>query len=166
MRQLDDLEIDPVEDYMAIIRSLNDRIDKIEKEVKEKAEETKEVMLIRSITGFNYFSAMTIYASIGDDDRFPGPKQLCSYFGVVPSTEKSGLKVNHGPITKEGDNYVRRVLIQCAWSHVNNSDSYITEFFERLKRRKGKPIAITAAARKLTVAIYYILERGEKFRPF
>ncbi|KXA96468.1 hypothetical protein AKJ37_05180, partial [candidate division MSBL1 archaeon SCGC-AAA259I09] len=147
------------------INSLNERIDKIEKEVKEKAEETKEVMLIRSITGFNYFSAMTIYASIGEKDRFPGHKELCSYFGVIPSTEKSGGKEKRGGITKEGDDYVRRVLIQCAWSHVTNSDSYITKFFERLKKRKGKPIAITAAARKLVVAIYWMLKRGEGFRP-
>ncbi|KXA91909.1 hypothetical protein AKJ63_00445 [candidate division MSBL1 archaeon SCGC-AAA259D18] len=165
LSQLEDLEIDSVEDYMAIVRSLNERIDRIEKEVKEKAEEREEVMLIKSITGFSYFSAMTIYASIGEKDRFPGPKELCSYFGVIPSTEQSGGKEKHGGITKEGDNYVRRVLNQCAWSHVNNSDSYITEFFERLKRRKGKPIAITAAARKLVVAIYWMLEREEKFRP-
>lgn len=163
--QLEDLEIDPVEDYMVVIRSLNDRIGKIEKEVKEKAEETKEAMLIKSIPGFSYFSAMTVYSSIGEIDRFPGPKQLSSYFGVIPSTEQSGGKKKHGPITKEGDRYVRRVLIQCAWSHVNNSDSYITDFFKRLKRRKGSNIAIVATARKLTEAIYWMLERGEEFRP-
>ncbi|KXB06541.1 hypothetical protein AKJ51_03555 [candidate division MSBL1 archaeon SCGC-AAA382A20] len=163
--QLEELEIDPVEDYMVIIRSLNDRIDKVEKQIKERAEETEEAMLIESITGFSYFSAMTVYASIVDIGRFPRPKELSSYFGVVPSTEQSGGKKKHGPITKEGDSYVRRVLIQCAWSHINNSDSYITEFFDRLKRRKGKPVAIVAAARKLTVAIYWMLEREEKFRP-
>ncbi|KXA92116.1 hypothetical protein AKJ66_04665, partial [candidate division MSBL1 archaeon SCGC-AAA259E22] len=101
LNQLHDLEIDPVEDYMIIIRSLNDRINRIEKEVEEKAEKTEEAMLIKSIPGFSYFSAMTIYASIADIDRFPGPKELCSYFGVVPSTEQSGGKKTHGPITKE-----------------------------------------------------------------
>ncbi|KXA91448.1 hypothetical protein AKJ63_01475 [candidate division MSBL1 archaeon SCGC-AAA259D18] len=55
-----DLEINPVEDYMVIIRSLNDRISKIEKEIKEKAEETEETMLIKSILGFSYFSAMQV----------------------------------------------------------------------------------------------------------
>ncbi|KXB08809.1 hypothetical protein AKJ56_00305 [candidate division MSBL1 archaeon SCGC-AAA382N08] len=165
LKQLQELGIEPVEDYMVIIRSLNDRIGKIEREIKERAEETKEAMLIRSITGFNYFSAMTVYASIGEIDRFPGPKQLSSYFGVIPSTEQSGGRKKHGPITKEGDRYVRRVLIQCAWSHVSNSDSYITGFFERLKRRKGNSVAIVATARKLTEAIYWMLERGEKFRP-
>ncbi|KXB04325.1 hypothetical protein AKJ48_02945 [candidate division MSBL1 archaeon SCGC-AAA261O19] len=165
MDQLETLEIDAIGDYIAIVQSLDDRIDKIEKEIKEKTDESKEVKIIMSITGFSYFSAMTIHASIGEIDRFPGPKQLCSYFGVIPSTEKSGSKVRHGSITKEGDRYVRRVLIQCAWSHVNNCNSYITRLFKRLERKKRSSIAIVAAARKITEAIYWMLKRGEEFRP-
>ncbi|KXA94948.1 hypothetical protein AKJ65_02955 [candidate division MSBL1 archaeon SCGC-AAA259E19] len=164
LSQLENHEIDPVQDYMAIIRSLDDRISKIEREIKEEAENTEEAGLLMSIPGFSYFSAMTIYASIANKDRFPGPKELCSYFGVIPSTEQSGGKRNHGPITKAGDNYVRRVLIQCAWSHVINCDSYITGLFKRLKRRKESNIAIVATGRKLVEAIYWMLERGEKFR--
>lgn len=165
LKRLKDLEIVPAEDYLAIVKTLTDRINRIENEVKEKAEKNEQVKNLMTITGFSYFSAMTIYASIGEIDRFPGPKQLSSYFGVVPSTEQSGGKKKHGPITKEGDSYVRRILIQSAWTHVNFSDSYITGFFNRLKRRKGSNIAIVATARKLTVAIYHMLKNEEEFRP-
>lgn len=165
LKRLKDLGIVPVEDYLAIVETLTDRINRIESEVKEKAERNEQVKNLMTITGLSYFSAMTIYASIGEIDRFPGPKQLSSYFGVIPSTEQSGGRKRHGPITKEGDDYVRRILIQCAWSHVNFSDSYIAGFFNRLKRRKGSNIAIVATARKLTVAIYYMLKNGEEFRP-
>ncbi len=63
--------------------------------------ENEETMLLTTIPGIGYFSALLIYAEIGDIKRFPNSKKLCSYAGLVPSIRQSGNKVITGKITKE-----------------------------------------------------------------
>ncbi len=63
--------------------------------------ENEETMLLTSIPGIGFFSALLIYAEIGDIKRFPNSKKLCSYAGLVPSIRQSGNKTITGKITKE-----------------------------------------------------------------
>jgi hypothetical protein len=58
-------------------------------------------MLLTSIPGISYYSAMIILTEIGEIHRFPHPKKLCSYTGLVPRTIQSGTHVYHGRILKE-----------------------------------------------------------------
>ncbi|MEM2618530.1 MAG: hypothetical protein QW356_03455 [Candidatus Hadarchaeales archaeon] len=58
---------------------------------------------------------------------------------------------------------LRWILIECLWSHLKY-DTAITRFFNRVARRRGRKIAAVAAARKLLVAIYWMLKRREEFR--
>ncbi|KXA99932.1 hypothetical protein AKJ40_02155, partial [candidate division MSBL1 archaeon SCGC-AAA259M10] len=93
------------------------------------------------------------------------PAHLCSYAGLVPSVKQSGSKEVHGSI-QGGKPLLRWVLYQAAHHHIRNApNSHITKFYKRLERKKPEKLAKTAAARKLTTVIYWMLELKEEFHP-
>jgi hypothetical protein len=70
-----------------------------------------------AIRGVSLLTATTIVAEIGDLRRFVSAPQLMAYLGVVPSEHSSGGKKSRGGITKTGNGYVRRVLVEAAWTY-------------------------------------------------
>ena len=112
-----------------------------------------EISILLTIPGIGYFSALLIYAEVGDINRFPNSKKLCSYAGLVPTVRQSGNKIIRGRITKEGNKLLRWVLVQCAHMAVRK-DERLRQFYERIKAKKGHQKAIVATARKLLTVIY------------
>lgn len=55
-----------------------------------------------SIPGIAHYSALLIWAEIGEIERFPSPKKLVSYAGPAPSVYASGSVLRYGRITKQG----------------------------------------------------------------
>ena len=161
---LKELGVRSIDDCLAVIEVLNERIKKLQMELRARAE-SEDARLLMTIPGVGYFSALTILAEIADINRFPDPEQLCAYAGLVPSLRQSGPTQRLGRITKEGSSLLRWVLVECAWMHVNHlKDTKLTRFFYKLARRKGRKIAIVATARKLLVTVYWMLKRREEFR--
>jgi len=156
------LGIKAIEECLAMIEALNERIKRISDELKRRAEENGDAKLLMTIPGVGYFSALAILAEIGDVSRFSDAEKLCSYAGLVPSVHQSGSTRKYGSITKEGSKMLRWIIQECLWAHLE-SDTHISRFFFRLAAKKGKKIAAVAAARKLLVAIYWMLTRKEKF---
>lgn len=155
--------IKAVDDCLVMIGTLNERIKEISDELKLKAGENEDAKLLMTIPGVGYFSALVILAEIGDISRFGDAEKLCSYAGLVSSVHQSGATRRYGSITKEGSKMLRWVIQECLWVHLRY-DTHISRFFFRLAWRKGKRIAAVAAARRMLVAIYWMLIRREKFR--
>ncbi|KXA99601.1 hypothetical protein AKJ40_02765 [candidate division MSBL1 archaeon SCGC-AAA259M10] len=162
---LRDLEINAVNDFLEVLKTLNDRISKLEEEIEEIAGDMEEARLLMTIPGVSYYTALTIIAEIATIERFPSPEHLCSYAGLVPSVKQSGSKEVHGPISG-GRPLLRWIIYQATHNHKNNApNSHVTEFYKRLEQRKPKKLAKTAAARKLTTVIYWMLKLKEEFHP-
>ncbi|KXB01687.1 hypothetical protein AKJ41_00585 [candidate division MSBL1 archaeon SCGC-AAA259O05] len=163
---LENLEIDSINDYLSIIEALNEPIERLKGEIKKEARKDEDTKLVMSIPGIGFIWGLTITTEIGDVGRFPDPKKLCSYAGLVPSTEQSGSKEVHGSIAKEGNKYLRWAMVECSWSHLQHGeDTHLIRFFKRLARKKPDQVAIVAMARKMLTVIYWMLKRGEEFRP-
>jgi transposase len=165
-RQLGELGIVGIDHCLPVINVLDERIAELSKLIQQRAGESEDAKIIMSIPGIGYFSAMAILAEVGEIERFPNEEKLCSYAGIVPSLDQSGNKRQFGHITKEGNVLLRWVLIECVWSHLQHAkNTRLTQFFRRVARRRGEQVAAVATARKLLVAIYWMLKRREKFRP-
>ena len=160
---LKDLGISAVDNCLAMIGALDERIKEVSKKIEQIAGENEDAKLLMTIPGVGYFSALAILAEIGDISRFPSEEELCSYAGLVPAVHQSGPTVRHGGITKQGSKLLRWILQECLWSHLK-SDTHISRFFYRLAWKKGKKVAAVATARKLLVAIYWMLKNQEEFR--
>jgi transposase len=161
---LKDLGIEAIDDYLAVIDALNERVKKLSKRIKILAGENANAKLLMSIPGVGYFSALAILAEIGDIHRFGSSEELCSYAGIVPSTRESGGIAKHGGITKRGRKLMRWTLDLCVWVHLKY-DTKLTRYWKRLAKLKGKKAANTATARKMLKVMYWMLKRREVYRP-
>lgn len=66
-----------------------------------------QVLLLRSIPGIGSLTAMTILTELEQINRFSNFDQLCSFVGLIPSTNSSGEKENIGELTHRGNNFLR-----------------------------------------------------------
>jgi transposase len=86
------------------------------------------VRALQAFRGIQLVTAATLVAEVGDFARFPHPRHLMAYLGLVPSEHTTGLSRRQGPITRTGNGHVRRVLVEVAWSY-------------RMRARRSKAIA-------------------------
>jgi transposase len=153
-----------VNQCLPVLEVLDERIAELSKIIKQKAGESEDAKLLMTIPGVGYFSALAILAEIGDINRFPSEEKLCAYAGLVPSLDQSGNMRRLGHITREGSRLLRWILVECVRVHLRY-DTRVTRFFRKVARRRGEQVAAVATARKLLVAIYWMLKRRENFRP-
>jgi transposase len=155
-----------LESYLEVIETLTEEIHNLEETIEERAGSLKETQLLMTIPGVSYYTALTLYAELGEISRFDGDKEVVSYVGLNPVIRESGDSRIEGSISKRGSGRVRWLLVQAANTAVHTcNDEYLSRFYERLASRKNSQKAIVATARKMLVSIYHMLERGEVYDP-
>jgi transposase len=75
------------------------------------------IAALQGLRGVDLVTAVTLVAELGDIRRFPSPRQLMAYAGLVPSEASSGERRHRGSITKTGNAHIRHVLVQAAWHY-------------------------------------------------
>ena len=107
------------------------------------AKKSKYFESINSIFGIGEFTTSIIIAELGDINRFNNIKELTAYCGLDPSIKQSGRSIDiHGPISKSGNKYLRKILFVSCLNivrlspkcHVQND----IEIYYRKKRNEGK----------------------------
>jgi len=71
----------------------------------------------QALRGIGFLSAVGIAAETGDLRRFSSAGKLMAYYGLVPSEYSSGSREKRGSITKCGNHFVRRILVEAAWHY-------------------------------------------------
>jgi transposase len=75
------------------------------------------VLGLQTMRGVQFTTAVGMLAELGDLSRFSHPRQLMAWLGVTPCEHSSGDKRRQGSITKNGNSYARKLLIEAAWSY-------------------------------------------------
>ena len=125
----------------------------------------QEVENLQTIPGVKERSATSIIAEIGTDmTHFQTPKKLVSWVGLRPRNEESAGKIKAPGIT-HGNMFVIITIIQCSWGAARMKDSFFAEFSYRqcIERRKNKMKVQVAIARKILVAVWYVLSQGTQY---
>ena len=125
----------------------------------------QEVENLQTIPGVTERSATSIIAEIGTDmTHFQTPKKLVSWVGLRPRNEESAGKIKARGIT-HGNRFVRKTMIECSWGAARMKDSFFAEFLYRqcIERRKNKMKVQVAIARKILVAVWYVLSQGTQY---
>jgi transposase len=145
------------------LQSIEQAIDKLTTQIAKEALDRPDVKLLMGFTGIDYYSAMLLINEIGDIHRFPSADKLVSYAGLAPSQRQSADHTLHGHITRQGNKYIRWILIEAA-QHASRFDPQLKPFYERVAARRGRQRAIVAVARKLLIYIYQVLAKQEPYR--
>jgi transposase len=88
---LPDSERYNLDSYLNIVETLTHEKTQISKKIVTLCRNNKLAMILTSIPGISYYSAMAILCEIGEIIRFSNPKKLCNYAGLVPRTIQSGI---------------------------------------------------------------------------
>jgi transposase len=131
--------------------------------MEEIASQQEQVTRLLQIPGFGVVTAVTVWAAIGDIQRFVDPQRLVGYAGLGTRVHDSGMSTRTGRITKAGRRDLRVVLIEAAQVAANTHPHWKAEL-ARLQPRLGRNKAIVAIARKLLVAVWYILAQHKTDR--
>jgi transposase len=124
--------------------------------MEEIASQQEPVTRLLQIPGFGVVTAVTVWAAIGEIQRFADAQHLVGYAGLGTKVHDSGMTSRSGRITKAGRRDLRVVLIEAAQVAANSHPHWQAEL-ARLQPRLGRNKAIVAIARKLLVTVWYIL---------
>ena len=149
--------------YLSLIDALDEHIKSVNKIIRTGAEDDSRIKLLTSMSGIGIYSDVVITAEIGDVSCFVGPKQLCSFAGLVPSTRSSDAHVRHGRITKEGSPWLRWIMVSAA-QRAPGASPRLARFHKRILQQHGKKTARVALARQMLSIIYYMLLRNTPYQ--
>ena len=110
------------------------------------------------LCGVREIVAFALGAVVGDIKRFGEPKKLVKYIGFNPAFDDSGQNVWSGGIGGHGRRDLRSLLVEGAQALLRNSKTPLALWGRKLMGRKGaRNLAVCAVARKLTVAVWYLM---------
>jgi transposase len=112
------------------------------------------------LCGVRDLIAFALGAIIGDINRFASPGSLVKYIGLNPAFDDSGQGQWHGGIGGHGRKDLRSLLVQSAQAILRSKDP-LAQWGKRLAARKSSAkLAVAAVARRLAVAVWYLM-RGQ-----
>ena len=121
--------------------------------------------LLLTHPGVGPLTALTTVLVLGPVSRFPDSKHVVSYTGLAPAVHASADTCRLGQITKQGSPLLRFVLGQ-AGLIAAHAEVDLNRHYRTLLRRRGRPKAIVAIARKLLVRLYIMLRDQIDYEEF
>lgn len=136
-----------VDDYLLAIDHTEARLGELEARLRELAETDPyrtPVGWLRCFRGIDTLTAMLLLGELHDFRRFPSPRALMAYLGLVPGEASSGEKQRRGRITRTGNTLVRRLLVEAAWHYQHRAGVGVA----LRRRRRGQPGRVIVIADK------------------
>lgn len=125
--------------------------------------------LLRQVVGVGPITAAAFVLTIEDPKRFANPRQVGAFLGLAPRRDQSGKRDRQCPITKAGNAFLRKFLVQAAHHILNRGpDTDLRRHGEAIARRGGGHAykrGITAVARKLAILLLTLWRTGEVYEP-
>jgi transposase len=153
------------------IESLNERIAEYDRRIEQIAKEVHpEVARLKQVKGVGTLIALTYVLTLDDPHRFRRSRDAGCYLGLRPGRRNSGQSEPQLHISKEGDRYLRTLMVQGAHYILGpfGQDSDLRRWGLKLAERGGKNAkkrAVVAVARKLAVLLHKLWVSGEVYEP-
>ena len=104
--------------------------------------------------------------TLEDPQRFAHSRAVGAFLGLAVRKRQSGARDPALRITKAGDEFLRRLLLQCAhYLLARGPDCDLRRFGERVMARRGRAKAAIAVARKLAVRLHHLWATARSINP-
>jgi transposase len=146
--------------------SLQEHIDPYEQAIEQASAESETCRRLRGIPGVGPISATAVAATMGDPKAFKNGRHFAAFLGLVPRQHSSGGKSQLGRISRRGDVYIRRILIQGAHTilrRIEHRTGPRAEWLRELVARRGKKVAAVALANKNARMAWRLMSEGSRY---
>jgi transposase len=150
------------EDLLGLLGQLDKQIGELDEAVSAAAEKSPQARLLMTQPGVGPITALAFALTIGDVSRFQRSKQVSSYLGLIPRERSSGGKQKLGSISRQGNSFVRMLLVEAAQS-TNQWDEGFRKQYAARCHYKPKAVAKVASARRLAVRLYWMLRTNTPY---
>jgi transposase len=151
----------------AQLQALHTMIGSIERRLTVQHRANEASKRLQSIHGIGIIGASAIAATVTDPKAFRSGRDFAAWIGLVPRQDSTGGKQKLGPISKQGDRYLRRILVVGAHSVLRRAKQNPEKYpwlTQLLARRPFKVVAI-ALANKMARIAWALLASGGHYRP-
>jgi transposase len=148
------------------LRLVNGQILETDRRIRTSARSTDVGRRLMEIPGVGPLLASALVASVADPTAFKTGRNLAAWVGLVPKQNSSGGKERLGGITKQGDRYLRQLLVVGALAVVRYAERNGTRrpWLVQLLARRTTKVATVALANKTARMAWKIMTSGERYR--
>jgi transposase len=151
----------------AQLQALQTMIGSLEKRIVARHRSNQDSKRLQTIPGVGVIGATAIAATVTDPSAFRSGRDFAAWIGLVPRQDSTGGKSRLGPISKQGDRYLRRILVGGAVSILRraklNPERYL--WATRLLARRPFKVVAIALANKMARVAWALLAKGGTYRP-
>lgn len=143
-------------------------LERLDRRIDRQAKGSDAAQRLMAVKGIAEKTASALVAHAGDGHAYRNGRHLAANLGLVPREYSSGGKQRLGAITRRGNAYLRRLLIQGAWSVLRNAHrntDRLSRWAHALMARRGKQKAVVAIANKLARISWALLYHQQSYRP-
>jgi transposase len=160
------------ERLLGVVEELSRQIDACDKELERvgKQRYASETAQLRQVSGVGAVTALTFVLTLDDPARFAKSRDVGCFLGLRPKSRQSGASEPEMRISKEGDGYLRTLLVQCAQYILSRRapDTDLKRWGLAIAakgKKKARKRAVVAVARKLAVLLHRLWVSGERYEP-
>ncbi len=148
------------------LRALQARIADLEKDLVIWCRDDQVVKCLQTIPGIGIITASALVASVTDPHQFTSGRQFAAWLGLTPRANSSGGKERLGHISKMGDQYLRRLLVNGMKSRLRwvRYHPETHPWAASLLQRKPAKLVAVALANKAARVVWAVMTRGEIYR--
>jgi len=150
------------QDLLTLLSGLDPQIRQLDEAVERAAQANRGAQLLMMQPGVGPITALAYVLTIGDVSRFQRGKQVASYLGLIPSEKSSSNRRRLGSISKQGNSFLRMLLVESAQA-VNRLDEGFRQQYKHRCHRMAKGVAKVAAARRLAVRLFWMLRTNTAY---
>jgi transposase len=150
------------QNLLELLQQMDRQILVLDHAVKQAAEQNERARLLMTQPGVGPITSLAFVLTIGDATRFQRGKQVASYLGLIPREYSSAGKQRLGGISKQGNRFLRMLLVEAAQIAVRYDPGYRSEYLHRC-HQKPKAVAKVAVARKLAIRLFWMLRTNTPY---
>jgi transposase len=154
-----------IKPLVVALEVVSPQIEKCDRQLEQHCSGIPVMELLSSRPGVGKVVAAAYISVIDNPGRFRKAHQVEAYLGLVPSESTSG-KRKVGAITKQGNAYLRGVLVQAAWSVLRGRRSDpLKSWGQAIAKKRGKKVAAVAVARRLAGILWAMWRDNTRYDP-
>jgi len=162
-------------DLITEITALKLRIEQLDKALTTIARKDAIAPLLMSVPGIGVTTATALIAGVPDIQVFKRARQFAAWLGLTPREHSSGNKRRLGAISKQGDTYLRTLMVHCARSALQQAHrqyakdpaklSSLQHWVLQLENSRPRNVATVALANKMARLVWVTWTQSRNYKP-